>query len=189
MRVLVVAAAALFASACADDGSSDGNGDDSTSTAGDGDGDGAETGGGSGDGDGDGDLSCVSGTYWTQGNHESPLMHPGNDCLGCHSSMNEVPWVVLAGTVYTAAHEEDDCNGVPGVTVKIVDANGAEFETVSNAAGNFLLESVAITPPYSASLEWEGRTREMVGMQSVISCNSCHTQTGDQAAHGRILAP
>ena len=141
------------------------------------------------DGDGDPNNTCVSDTHWTMGDQESPLMHPGMDCLDCHKSMNEVPFVVLAGTVFKNAHEEDDCNGVQGVTVKITDSMGTEFETVTNSAGNFLLENVNIVTPYTAHLEYEGRVRDMVGMQTEQSCNSCHTEAGLMSAPGRIIAP
>ncbi|MFV8753985.1 hypothetical protein ACNOYE_25860 [Nannocystaceae bacterium ST9] len=168
------------------------DGGDATDEVGDtgttGDTDTGETGDGTDTTDG-AEETCVSGTFWTQGNQESPRMHPGGDCLDCHQSFGEAAQVVLAGTVYTNSHELDDCNGVAGVTVLITDSNGTNFQTTTNSAGNFLLEEVVVVPPYSAALMWEGRMREMVNMQTVTSCNSCHTETGAQGAPGRILAP
>ena len=181
--------------ACITDGSdgSDeigGTGDTGTDTAGDTATETGDTANTSDTGTDTGEEStCVSGTFWTLGNMESPLMHPGNDCLDCHQSMGEVPWVVMAGTVYTNSHELDDCNGVSGVDVLITDMNGANYQTTTNAAGNFLFENVNIVPPYKAQLMYEGRMREMAGMQTVASCNSCHTEMGAQGAPGRILAP
>lgn len=135
---------------------------------------------------------CVSGLAWIGGNEESPLMNPGRDCLGCHQELGvEQEEVVLAGTVFAGVNEPDDCFGMPGVTVQITDSTNTVFETVSNEAGNFILSSAdgVITPPYSAKLLFEGRERKMGVMQSSLSCNSCHTQSGFEGAPGRILAP
>ncbi|NJK32702.1 MAG: hypothetical protein HC927_09985 [Deltaproteobacteria bacterium] len=138
---------------------------------------------------------CLSGVEWVGGEQESPRMHPGNDCLDCHQSRGEAEDVVLAGTVYGAMNEADDCFGVEGVRVQITDSQAHVFELVSNSAGNFVLEfegepgQVELVPPYSAKLIYEGRERVMATMQTLTSCNSCHTQTGANGAPGRILAP
>ncbi|MFV8753986.1 hypothetical protein ACNOYE_25865 [Nannocystaceae bacterium ST9] len=134
---------------------------------------------------------CLSGEAWVGGNAESPRMHPGRDCLGCHSDLGEAEEVKLGGTVYDGSNELDDCYGVEGVTLQITDSTSKVTELTSNAAGNFVLlaENGSITPPYSAKLIYEGRERMMVTMQTELSCNSCHTETGTNGAPGRILAP
>jgi hypothetical protein len=113
-------------------------------------------------------------------------MHPGRNCFDCHQQGG---FLVLAGTVYTNAHEVDDCNGASGVTVTVTDSIGNEYQSVTNAAGNFGLVGVPLVPPYTARLDYQGRVREMVGMQSSVGCNSCHTEAGAQDAPGRIMAP
>lgn len=95
--------------------------------------------------------------------------------------------MVLAGTVYTNAHEVDDCNGAAGVTVTVTDSKGSEYQSVTNAAGK--LVGVPLVPPYTARLDYQGRVREMVGMQTTVGCNSCHTEAGALDAPGRIMAP
>jgi hypothetical protein len=135
------------------------------------------------------DEMCMSGTAWIGGNTESTRMHPGGDCLGCHASIGEAEEVVLGGTVFAGLNETDDCFGVPGVVLQLTDANGDVHEITSNAAGNFVLQETAIATPYSVKLLYEGRERIMAAMQTELSCNSCHTETGANGAPGRILVP
>lgn len=134
-------------------------------------------------------TACVSGTTWTGGDRESPLMHPGGDCIGCHTSRNEGPNLVIAGTVYSRLHEPDDCNGRSGVVVEITGADDQVFEATTNAAGNFFL--YATTPlvlPYTARVLVDGvEASRMIGSQAVGSCGSCHTEDGAAGAPGRIV--
>lgn len=141
--------------------------------------------------DGATDQQCLSGVSWVGGETETPRMHPGRDCLGCHADVGEAQEVILAGTVYEGPNQIDDCYGVEGVTVQITDSTNKVIELTSNSTGNFVLfsESGSITPPYSAKLIYEGRERPMAAMQTELSCNSCHTETGANGAPGRILAP
>jgi hypothetical protein len=141
--------------------------------------------------DGAADEQCLSGVKWVGGNRESTHMNPGQDCLACHANLGEAEEVRLAGTVYDGTDEPNDCYGVEGVTIQITDSTNKVTELTSNAAGNFVLESEngSITPPYSAKLIYEGRERMMGAMQTELSCNSCHTETGANGAPGRILAP
>lgn len=130
---------------------------------------------------------CASGTEWTEGNHGSPEMHPGVDCISCHQS-GEGPDFTLAGTVMGALRDLDDCYGAAGVTVRITGADGDTFELVTNEAGNFYTDRPVATP-YRAEVEKDGIVRAMSGEQTDGSCNSCHTSGGAYAAPGRILAP
>lgn len=134
---------------------------------------------------------CASGMQWQGGNEESPLMHPGQDCVQCHST-GEGPSLGIAGTIYTNLHEPDDCAGVAGATIEIVDASDQVFTLTSNRAGNFYMshaEASAIIKPYTASVTTAAGTRYMATAQSVGSCNSCHQSTGLNGAPGRIQAP
>jgi hypothetical protein len=132
--------------------------------------------------------TCASGEAWTGGDEESPLMHPGMDCIACHAQEGEGPSFTVAGTVMADPAEPDDCFGVEGVTVRITGADDAVHEAVTNAAGNFSLTE-AIAFPYTVTLERDGATRGMLTPQSEGACGSCHTETGENAAPGRVLAP
>lgn len=135
----------------------------------------------------DTDPVCTSGTYWTGGNEESPNMNPGEDCVACHAS-GEGPNFTVGGTVMGDYADQDDCNGVKGVSVQITDANGNLHEFESNNAGNFYTnQNIAL--PVSIVLEYDGRTRAMLGSPDTLACNSCHTVQGENDAPGRILAP
>ncbi len=133
---------------------------------------------------------CTSKTLWTQGTRGSASMQPGVACINCHSS-GEGPRFALAGTVYPTAHEPDQCDGASGVTGVAIVITGADGKTVTltpNAAGNFS-SSAAVTTPYQAKVTYMGRERLMVAAQTSGDCNSCHTQSGANAAPGRILLP
>jgi hypothetical protein len=130
---------------------------------------------------------CLSGQRWAGGNAESPSMHPGLDCIGCHSA-GEGPRFVIAGTVHGSFNEPDDCTGVPGVAVTITDVNGQTVSMTTNSAGNFY-SPASLTMPITARLQFDGRERTMVTQQSTGACASCHTETGTNNAPGRILAP
>ena len=131
---------------------------------------------------------CASGLRWAGGNQESPQMHPGRECIGCHTSGGEGPHFTLAGTVYANLEEPDDCLGVPGVVVTITDAVDHTVTLTSNQAGNFYT-SQTLTMPIRAQLAFDGREAMMQASQSTGACASCHTATGSAAAPGRIVAP
>jgi hypothetical protein len=134
---------------------------------------------------------CKTGLMWAGGDSESPEMHPGRSCITCHAQEGEGPSFIAAGTVFPDYREADDCYGVEGITVELTDASGAVYTTVTNAAGNFFLESeeVSMVMPYTARLTFEGRERRMDAEQASGDCSSCHTQSGANQAPGRILAP
>jgi hypothetical protein len=132
--------------------------------------------------------ACSTDEWWEGGDEESPLMHPGSDCIGCHAESGEGPEYTVAGTVMGDYADADDCYGVEGVTVSITDANGVRHDVTTNAAGNFFL-SERVPSPYTIDLEFEGRTRSMVAAQTDGSCAICHTATGANSAPGRTIAP
>ena len=131
---------------------------------------------------------CSTGDVWEGGDEESPLMHPGGDCIGCHESEGEGPRYAIAGTVMGALDDPTDCNGIDGVTVRITDADGAIHEATTNSAGNFFLDD-EVPVPYNAEIEVDGATRTMATAQTDGNCASCHTEVGENSAPGRILLP
>jgi mono/diheme cytochrome c family protein len=142
----------------------------------------------------DGPPVCTSGTMWTGGDHESPLMHPGNACIACHAQRrsrggdDDAPRFTIAGTVYPTGHEPNDCNGAPSATVEVTDAKGAVTSLPVNAAGNFFT-SVAIEAPFHLAVVANGKRRAMGASPPTGDCNSCHTQDGANMAPGRIALP
>jgi hypothetical protein len=131
-------------------------------------------------------LTCSTGAHWTGGENDA-LMRPGDNCMSCHND-TVGPLLRLGGTVMGAAHDENDCLGIPGVTVAVTHGGGT-FQYTSNASGNFTAvaeDAPAIQPPYSVELTYQTRTRAMSAQQTSTACNSCHTATGGP---GRILAP
>lgn len=149
------------------------------------------TGEGEGEEDGGGsvaDARCATGLRWAGGDAESPLMHPGRDCIACHASGGEGPRFTIAGTVHAAIDDPDDCYGVPGVNVTVTDANGQAITLTTNEAGNFYSRA-ALVMPIHARLELAGNLNAMTFTPQVGACASCHTQTGASNAPGRIVAP
>ena len=143
-----------------------------------------------GDG-GDGGPACSSGTFWTMGNRESPLMYPGRACNACHQ-ISGGPNLRIAGTVYPTLDEVDDCNGKgapPQVNVVITAVDGKVYTLPVNGSGNFLLRGMNPKPPFKAVVTDGAKTRAMVGSVTSGDCNSCHTKDGKNGAPGRILTP
>jgi hypothetical protein len=152
------------------------------------------------------DPVCSSDVYWTGGDEESSLMHPGRTCISCHSMPDPEdgeaedygPLLVLAGTVYPTAHEPDDCNGIDGPAlaetwVEVQSDNGDTVQLSVNAAGNFLIDEddieTGFPPPYRVKVVSAGVERAMADPAPHGDCNACHTQDGTQDAPGRILLP
>jgi hypothetical protein len=146
---------------------------------------------------------CTSGTTWTGGLRESPLMQPGEACVACHEK-GEAPRLAFGGTVYPSAHEPSQCNGANGTSsaqgaeVVLVDGAGMTFTAKVNAAGNFYANArVAVTPPLRAKVVYMGRERLMIAAVPNGDCNACHTQKGTTTvttpgslpAPGRIILP
>jgi len=128
--------------------------------------------------------TCKSGLRWVGGDHGSAEMRPGSDCVGCHREARARP-LILGGTVYPIGnpweeHPLDDCFGLEGIEVTVVDAEGRERTTVTNRAGNFFFEGreSEITMPYEASMRWGLDRAEMVPVMftkpSYGGCARCH---------------
>jgi hypothetical protein len=144
----------------------------------------------------DGPPVCSSGTTWTGGNRESPVMHPGLACIACHATSHDAaasgpadaPRFSIAGTVYPTGHEPNDCNGATAAVVEITDASGKVTSLPINAAGNFFT-SAAIASPFHVAVVAHGKRRAMAPSPPNGDCNSCHTQNGANGAPGRIVLP
>ncbi len=136
--------------------------------------------------------TCTSNTNWLLGDRGSQLMNPGIACIACHVTERRAPQFSVGGTVYPTGHEPDRCNGIngvtSGVTVDVTDSTGNTVTLTVNRAGNFFYEG-ALTPPLTASVSYQGRTRRMLTAQPSGDCNLCHTQNGDSSAPGRITVP
>lgn len=134
--------------------------------------------------------SCSSDQWWQfEGLWASDLMHPGYDCINCHVQADG-PGFSYAGTVYPEVFDPDDCRGVPGVRVEILDGAGnALGAATTNEAGNFYF-SGGYVDGYRARLTYQGRTREMtLPVTGNGACNDCHGPSGTQGAPGRVVAP
>ena len=131
---------------------------------------------------------CSTNSDWTQGDQESPLMHPGSACIECHSA-GEGPRFTLAGTVMAATNDDTDCNGAQGATVEITGADGTVTKLTTNAAGNFYIDKATLSTPYTAKIIQGTKTRAMSAAQTNGDCNTCHTAAGANGAPGRILLP
>jgi mono/diheme cytochrome c family protein len=118
-------------------------------------------------------------------------MHPGSDCIDCHTREGEGPRYLLAGTVYETLDAADDCFGLAGVTVEITDDAGMTWSLTTNDAGNFWIEpdEGPVTFPYRAKVIADGMEIVMATPQSEGACATCHTRTGANAAAGRIIGP
>lgn len=139
-----------------------------------------------------GDATCSTASYWQRGNSESEHMHPGGNCISCHTQEGEGPRYEVAGTIMGAVDDADDCQGVGDVTVELLDPDGnVSLTMVSGEAGNFFSRDglSAAQLPYTVRLTYDGRTSEMVTEQTDTNCMTCHTQEGASAAPGRILVP
>ena len=129
---------------------------------------------------------CTSGSFVAAGTPPSALMKPGKACIACHNATG-APHFEIAGTVYPTMHEPNDCNGVAGLKVLIIDATGTTHTMTTNAAGNFMRVS-ALPRPYRAMIVKGTTIREMKTPQFDGDCNGCHSEWGNKSP-GRVMAP
>ena len=137
------------------------------------------------------DASCMgSGMRWTGGNSGSPMMNPGQDCIGCHNATHEGPRFAVAGTVYADATNADGCNGLAAAYVELTGADGSTVTATTNSVGNFSIEpNRMVKLPYKARVIVGSKVRKMNAAQTDGACNSCHTLDGIGGAPGRVLMP
>ena len=110
----------------------------------------------------------------------SPTMRPGEDCTHCHGNFT------VAGSVFPTANAATN-QGVAGVVVTLVDANGKSIALTSNSAGNFYT-SEAVQFPADVTVV-TGTTTQTMPAAPNGSCNSCHTLPPQSNAPGRVHAP
>lgn len=144
---------------------------------------------------------CVSGRYWSQGDRGNNHMHPGRDCIGCHTATQHGPRFTVAGTLYNAGHEVDECLGYDSdvqagqsAEVELTDATGQRFFVIANRVGNFYttyplrfpLRRVRVFSP-------GGQVIEMNTPAPHGDCNACHTRFGtitqSGESPGRVIVP
>ena len=70
-------------------------------------------------------------------------MEPGGDCIGCHATEGG-PTYLTAGTVMNALHDDTNCAGVEGVTVRLTGSDGQVIEMTTNRTGNFFTSAGAL---------------------------------------------
>jgi hypothetical protein len=130
-------------------------------------------------------------------------MYPGRDCIACHDAErredpddDDIPDLVVGGTVYPTGHEPNDCFGVSGGDLRVVIQSVADGRSVTltpSGSGNFSLRRGAappgFEPPFSVKLVDGQRERIMPVPATSGSCNGCHTQSGAMGAPGRVVAP
>lgn len=139
-------------------------------------------------------TTCMSGSFWANGDHGSSDMNPGLACKTCHATKAFFKQYPFSGTVYPSLHEQDRCNARPpsGTKIEIIDKNGNVAITMnpSGTSGNFHSSLLAsVTMPYTARITANGRTSTMTTPQTNGDCNSCHTEQGKSGALGRIVWP
>lgn len=135
-----------------------------------------------------GPHTCTSGKKYSFG--ESAAMEPGKACIACHKTKPGAPPFAIAGTVYPSGHEPDRCigSGAAGALVVVTDKDGKKYNLPVNSAGNFAAAG-ALALPYTAEVQYMGKTRAMAAAQTDGDCNGCHTENGANGAPGRIVLP
>ena len=152
--------------------------------------------------DGGAGLMCATGTFWGRGDRGDNEMHPGRACIQCHETWHRGPTFSIAGTVYGAFNEEDDCDGYPSddsdqshrARIEVIDGNNHRFLIFANRVGNFYttyplrmpLRHVRVISP-------SGAVADMNSPAPHGDCNACHTRDGAMTstgtAPGRIVIP
>jgi hypothetical protein len=116
-----------------------------------------------------------------------PEMLPGRVCGDCHKPDGEaLTTFTAAGTVYGARMGACDDPGLDGVTVEILDMDGAVQETMmTNAVGNFFT-SAPIKLPMRVRLSQAGKTAVMTSTMEIATCATCHQAEPQSGAPGRV---
>jgi hypothetical protein len=115
---------------------------------------------------------------------ESPMMRPGQDCLGCHGANADRHWYA-AGTVYADPRAKAE-EGVQGAEVVITDAKGRRISLKTNGAGNFYTAETLVFPA-RVEVRRNGKVNQMPIDVPQGGCNGCHVGASDGT--GRIYAP
>lgn len=121
-----------------------------------------------------------------------PMMRPGQNCLRCHQEgfgEEDAPVFSAAGTIFDSA-EAEHCDGVEGVKVYLMGADGQEIELTTNAAGNFWTRAPLMPEGPGPRIEFEDRSIEMQrALPTTPACNACHDNPPVGGAPGKIFVP
>ncbi len=110
-----------------------------------------------------------------------PTHRAGQRCLTCHGGSGPgEPEMAVGGTIYAV---RGGTEALPGVTITLTDAKGAQKTAISNSVGNFYIFKTEWEPafPLSVSLSYGDEHVEMktpIGRDG--ACNSCHRGAGDR---------
>ncbi len=114
------------------------------------------------------------------GVRQGPTHRPGQPCLTCHGGDGPgEPDMSVGGTVYAV---RGGSTALPGVTVRLTDAKGSQWSSVSNSVGNFYVFKEEWDPvfPLTVALRYGDESAEMrtpIGRDG--GCATCHRGTGD----------
>lgn len=135
---------------------------------------------------------CTSKSAWMDGVRGSAEMTPGRACIECHAMTPKSPELTIAGTIYPALHDPDDCNGIEGLgtAVAIMDDRGMEVipRLQVNRVGNFYSSRV-LPAAYRVKVIAQGVESAMQTPVTNGDCNFCHTASGVLGASGRLTKP
>jgi cytochrome c553 len=139
--------------------------------------------------------TCNTGLRWVGGDRPNAEMRAGSDCVGCHEETGARP-LVIGGTVYpTYEFAPENCYGIEGVEVVVVDANGRVRSTMTNRAGNFYFEAGEsdFRMPYSADIRYgagdDSGLALMVTSPRYGGCARCHALPQNADGSGDFLTP
>jgi hypothetical protein len=126
----------------------------------------------------------------------SEFHRPGQPCVLCHGEyLREPPIMTVAGTIHAFPATENPLP-VKGVTVRLTDAFGDQFEKGTNCAGNFFITPEEWKPafPLRAEIEYPvpeslDSTKRVVMSTRISrdgSCAGCHVGAPNQGSPGWV---
>lgn len=123
-----------------------------------------------------------------------PYHRAGQPCTVCHSSAGPAQTVFsLAGTVFSSATvpaSQAGPIGVDGVTVGVVDNNGASQPITTNCVGNFFVTPDVFNPAFPILVQVSKLGVGVTTMKSHISrdssCASCHSDPASDSSPGHV---
>lgn len=116
-----------------------------------------------------------------------PSHRPGQPCLVCHGGQGPAEGVfAFAGTLY---QRRSDAAPLHDARVRAIDASGAQYDVVSNCAGNFWVRAANFEPRWPLWMKVE-LGAESVEMRSPSfregSCGACHEDPATPSSVGHV---